>query len=199
MTIKENHPFKSMFAPVERVETPDARTAVIRMSNPHPAILLALSGALCPIIPKHIYGDGQDPKTHPMNLNPIGSGPFKFVEYVPGDRIVMTANADYWGGKPKWDKVTMKPIKSGPSRVAALLAGDVDVIEGVPTADITRLKKDPKLQLSSGTSNRVIYLHIDHNRDDSPYVKAADGGAIKNPLKDARVRKAISMEPGNLH
>jgi len=87
----------------------------------------------------------------------------------------------------------MKPIKSGPSRVAALLAGDVDVIEGVPTTDISRLKKDKRLQLSSGISNRVIYLHIDHQRDDSPYVKAVGGGPIKNPLKDARVRKAISM------
>ncbi len=122
----------------------------------------------------------------------IGTGPFKFVEYVAGDRIVMAANENYWGGKPKWDKVTLKPIKSGPSRVAALLAGDVDVIEGVPTADIPRLKKDPKIALSSGISNRVIYLHLDQDRDDSPYVKSADGGAIKNPLKKQEVRKAIS-------
>ncbi|HUS96722.1 MAG TPA: ABC transporter substrate-binding protein, partial [Hyphomicrobiaceae bacterium] len=123
----------------------------------------------------------------------VGTGPFIFAEYVPGDRIVLKANPNHWGGKQKWSNVTMKPIKSGPSRVAALLAGDVDVIEGVPTTDISRLKKDKRLQLSSGISNRVIYLHIDHQRDDSPYVKAVGGGPIKNPLKDARVRKAISM------
>ena len=76
--------------------------------------------------------------------------------------------------------------------VAALLAGDVDVIEGVPTSDIQRLKKDPNVALSSGISNRVIYLHLDHDRDDSPYVKAVDGGAIKNPLKLLKVRQAIS-------
>ena len=122
----------------------------------------------------------------------IGTGPFKFSEYVPGDRIVVVRNDDYWGAKQKWDKVIFKPIKSGPSRIAALLAGDVDFIAGVPTADIETLKKNDKIQLSQGVSNRVIYLHIDQFRDDSPFVKANDGGAIKNPLKNQKVRLAIS-------
>ncbi|HMK66050.1 MAG TPA: ABC transporter substrate-binding protein, partial [Thermodesulfobacteriota bacterium] len=58
MTIKNNHPFKTMFAPVSKVDTPDPLTAVIHLSQPHPAILLAMSQPLCPIIPKHIFGDG---------------------------------------------------------------------------------------------------------------------------------------------
>ena len=123
----------------------------------------------------------------------IGTGPYKFKEYVPGDRIVLERNENYWGPKPVWTKVTFKPIKSGPSRVAALLAGDVDFIEQVPTVDIERLKKDANLSLSQGISNRVIYLHLDHDRDDSPFVKSNDGSKIKNPLKDLRVRQAISM------
>jgi peptide/nickel transport system substrate-binding protein len=65
MTIKANHPFQSMFAPVERVDTPTPQIAIIRLSAPHPAILLALSPPFCPIIPKHVFGDGQDLKTHP--------------------------------------------------------------------------------------------------------------------------------------
>ncbi len=77
LTVQKYHPFKSMFAPVERVDTPDPFTAVIRLSQPHPAILLSMSPALLPILPKHIYGDGQDIKTHPANLQPVGSGPFK--------------------------------------------------------------------------------------------------------------------------
>jgi peptide/nickel transport system substrate-binding protein len=121
-----------------------------------------------------------------------GTGPFKFVEYVPGDRIVLEGNDDYWGDKPTWDTVTIKPIKSGPSRVAALLAGDVDVISGVPTTDIETLKARDDVTLSQGVSNRVIYLHIDQFRADSPFVKANGGGPIKNPLMDQQVRLAIS-------
>ena len=138
--------------------------------------------------------NGQGAKTADYNSGKaaIGTGAFKVAEYVPGDRIVLRRNDDYWGDKPEWEKVTLKPIKSRPTRVAALLAGDVDMIEGVPTIDIARLKKDPKLSLSQGISNRVIYLHLDHKRDASPFVKAADGGPIKNPLKDLRVRQAIS-------
>ena len=59
MAIKANHPFQSMLGPVEKVETPDPYTAIIRMSEPHPAIVLAMSPALCPILPKHIYDGGR--------------------------------------------------------------------------------------------------------------------------------------------
>ncbi|KZL28647.1 ABC transporter substrate-binding protein [Pseudovibrio ascidiaceicola] len=137
---------------------------------------------------------GTDATTEMYNSGKatVGSGPYKYAEYVPGDRIVLEANPDYWGAKPKWDKVTFKPIKSGPSRVAALLAGDVDLINGVPTTDIEVLSSNDKVSLWQGPSNRVIYLHLDHDRDDSPFVKAMGGGAIKNPLKDQRVREAIS-------
>ena len=123
----------------------------------------------------------------------IGTGVLKFVEWVPGDRLVFAKNEDYWGEKPEWDKIIIKPIKSSPSRVAALLAGDVDFIDNVPTIDIQRLKKDPKINVMSSVSNRVIYLHIDHWREDSPFVKANGGGKIKSPLRDQRVRKAISL------
>ena len=57
MAIKANHPFKAMYAPVSGVDTPDPYTAVIRLSKPHPAILLCMSLVLCPIMPKHVYGD----------------------------------------------------------------------------------------------------------------------------------------------
>jgi peptide/nickel transport system substrate-binding protein len=168
----------------------DDYTVHIKTEKPYPLMVTDLT--TIPMVSKK-HGEGATTPDYNSGKAAIGTGPFKFVKYVPGDRIVMKANPGYWGGKQKWENVTLKPIKSGPSRVAALLAGDVDVIEGVPTADITRLGKNAKLQLSKGISNRVIYLHIDHDRDDSPFVKAVGGGVIKSPLKDARVRKAISM------
>ena len=91
-----------------------------------------------------------------------------------------------------FDKVTFKPIKAGPARISALLAGDVDFIDNVPPLDVARLKKDSSLEISSGSSNRVIYLHMDQFRENSPHITAKDGSQIKNPLMDVRVRKAIS-------
>ncbi len=123
-----------------------------------------------------------------------GTGPYRFVEWVHGDRIVLAANPSYWGGKARWDHVTMKPIANGSSRVAALLAGDVDMIEKVPPTDVEKLKDEPTLALSTGTSNRVIYIHLDSDRDQSPFITDSDGKPMAtNPLKDVRVRKAISM------
>lgn len=121
-----------------------------------------------------------------------GTGPFLITAYEPGSVISLRRNDDYWGDKPQWEEVDLKPIKSAPSRVAALLAGDVDMIDGVPTTDIETLKKRDDLTLSQGSSNRVIYLHIDQFREDSPHVTAKDGSKIKNPLLDQRVRLAIS-------
>ncbi len=123
----------------------------------------------------------------------IGTGPFKFVRYAKGDRIEFTRNEAYWGTKPAWDKVTLRIITADPARVAALLAGDVRAIENVPTADIARVAKSSDLTLYRTVSHRVMYLHLDSNRDRSPFVTDKAGKPLdKNPLKDARVRRAIS-------
>lgn len=172
----------------KNVSKVDDLTVHIKTEAPYP--LMANDVSTLPII----SNDHCGATTEQFNAGTatIGTGPFKFSEYVPADRIVMTRNDDYWGDKTIWEKVTFKPIKSGPARVAALLAGDVDMIASVPTIDIPNLKANDKLALSQGVSNRVIYLHLDHDRDASPFVKAKGGGDIKNPLKDLRVRQAIS-------
>jgi peptide/nickel transport system substrate-binding protein len=123
----------------------------------------------------------------------IGTGPYQFVEFVPGDRFALKRNDAYWGTKPAFDKVTFKFIKSDPTRVAALLAGDVDLIEGVPTADAQKLSQDARVSLSSALSNRVVYLHLDRLREQSPFVKAKDGSAIPNPFNNLKVRQALTM------
>ncbi len=138
---------------------------------------------------------GISAKDFNNGLAAIGSGPYKFVEWKKGDRIVLEKFAGYKGPiEQPWDKITFKFIKAEPARVAALLAGDVDAIDNVPTSDIERLKKNAKVTLSSGVSNRVIYLHMDQFRDKSPFVTTKDGKPLdKNPLKSPMVRKAISM------
>lgn len=151
MTVKNNHPFKTMFAPVTAVETPDAYTAVIRLSHPHPAILLAMSSALCPIIPKHIYGDGQDIKTHPANSAPVGSGPFKLEEFKPGQHIILTRNENYFiKDRPYLDKIIIRNYKDVSSMMLAVDKGEVDMTPFVTsTRDIARLKKNPNLVVTA--------------------------------------------------
>ena len=124
----------------------------------------------------------------------IGTGPYKFVEWVRGDRIVFEANADHWGGKPDWDRVVYKPMSSNPSRVAALLNGDVDLIDLVPPQDAKRLEKDPGFVLHQEPSARVQMLWPDTGRDISPFVTDDSGKPLfPNPLRDQRVRKAMSL------
>jgi peptide/nickel transport system substrate-binding protein len=123
----------------------------------------------------------------------VGTGPFKFVAYKKGDRIELARHDAYWGAKPEWDKVTLRMLTSDPARVAALLAGDVQAIEAVPTADQKSLKANPKVAVFSATTFRMMFLHLDSARDVSPFVTDKAGKPLaKNPLKDVRVRQAIS-------
>jgi peptide/nickel transport system substrate-binding protein len=168
----------------------DDHTIHISTERPYPLMPNDLS-TFSIISKKH--GEGASTEDYNSGKAAIGTGAYKFVEWVPGDRIVLERNDDYWGELPKYQSVLIKPIKSSPSRVAALLAGDVDFIDNVPTVDIARLQGENDLTVMDSISNRVIYLHLDHKRDDSPFVTANGGGEIKNPLKDVRVRTAISM------
>ncbi|MBS0319798.1 MAG: ABC transporter substrate-binding protein [Proteobacteria bacterium] len=124
----------------------------------------------------------------------VGTGPYKLVRYAKGDRIELVRNDQWWGGKTPWDKVTMKIITQDAPRVAALLSGDVQVIEAVPPQDVPKLAADRRLAIYKTVADRLIYLHVDSNRDVSPMVTDRDGKPLdRNPLKDPRVRKAMSM------
>ena len=123
----------------------------------------------------------------------VGTGPFRFVRWLKGDRIELARNESYWGQKAPWDKIVFRIITSDPTRVAALLAGEVRAIENVPTADLAKVARHADLSLYRVVSHRVMYLHLDSSRDKSPFVTDKTGRPLdKNPLKDARVRKAIS-------
>lgn len=123
----------------------------------------------------------------------IGSGRYKLVKYTSGDRIDLVRNDAYWGEKSPWDTVTFKIIKNESARVAALLSGDVEAIEQMPTADLARVKGDPKFSVSSKISHRVIYFNFDHLVRSSPFITDKAGKPMdKNPLLDVRVRRAIS-------
>lgn len=151
MTTKENHPFKSMFAPVESIDTPDPHTAVINLSQPHPALLLALSPALAPVLPKHVFGDGQDPKSHPANSNPVGSGPFMLEEFTPGEAVVLKKNPNFFiEGRPKLDEIIIRIIKDPSALLIAMENGEADMYPFMAgSQEIRRLEKVDHLGITT--------------------------------------------------
>jgi peptide/nickel transport system substrate-binding protein len=123
----------------------------------------------------------------------IGTGPYKFSKFTRGDRIELVRNDAYWGPKSDWDKVTFRILTSDGARLAALLAGEVDAIDNVPPADVADVKKNPKFTLTQKISWRTIFWTLDQSRDVTPDITGKDGKPLtKNPLKDIRVRQAIS-------
>ncbi len=182
MAIKANHPFQTMLESVNKVETPDAQTAVIHLSHPSPALLLAMSPALMPIIPKHIFGDGQDLKTHPANLKPVGSGPYKLVEYKQGEHYTLEKFDKFFiPGRPKLDKIIMRLVSDENAAAIALERGEIDLLPQIRnTRDTTRLQKASNLVVTDkgfagiGALNWLAF------------------NTKKKPLDDVRVRQAIA-------
>jgi peptide/nickel transport system substrate-binding protein len=184
--------FATFTKPIIEAKATDPHTIIFKTATPH--VLLPSDIASVMIVSRTI---GEKATTEDFNSGKatVGTGPFKFAEYVPNQRVVLRANYGYWGGEGPWDKVTFKILTNAAARVAALLSGDVQLIETVPTADIAQLAKDPKYSLSDKVSNRVIYVHLNQSTDSAPpFVTDKSGKPLeKNPFRDARVRKALSI------
>ena len=184
--------FATFTKPIVDVKVVDTHTVVFRTAKPH--VLLPSDLASVMIVSK-LHGEKAATADYNSGKAAIGTGPYKFAEYVPNQRVTLKANYGYWGGEEPWDKVTFKILTNPAARVAALLSGDVQMIETVPTADIGKFGKDPKYALVDKVSNRVIYVHLNQRTDTPPpFVTGKDGKPLQgNPFKDARVRKALSM------
>lgn len=179
--IRDNHPFRSMYEPLNAVTIEDERTAVVRLAVPHPALLLAMSTSLTPILPRHVFGDGQDLKLHPRNAKPIGSGPFRLVDFKVGEAIVMERfDRFFLKDAPKLDRIIVREFKDPSSLLLAFERGDIDIHSGlVDPRDIARAKKVPGAAIVPGSApalGALIWLAFN----------------TKHPkLADKRVRQAI--------
>lgn len=123
----------------------------------------------------------------------IGTGPFKYVSWEPKGALVLERFDDYWRGAAPWERVVRREISDDSSRLAALKAGDVDIVNYVSSADYLSLESDPDIATFIGDSVYVMNLQLDQ-RETTPMVRAKGGGALdENPLRDAKVREAIDL------
>jgi peptide/nickel transport system substrate-binding protein len=124
----------------------------------------------------------------PASLKANGTGPFTIVSHEPGVKTVFKPNAGWWG-KPEHNltEVIFQTIKSDATRVAALLSGEIDMMDPVPVQDLERINASPNARAMTGPEIRTIFLNFDQVRDELLYADVKG----KNPFKDVKVRKAF--------
>lgn len=175
---------------ITEVEIVDPLTVRIHSASPYPLAPYDLS--VVPII-SHRVGESVTTADFNSGKAAIGTGPFRFARWTPGERIEMVRNDDYWGPKSAWARVTTIQIPNDSARIAALLAHDVDLIDTVPPSALADLRARPDVRLAEIPFNRVEFLHMDSFSERPPFVGDLDGRPLdKNPFKDRRVRMAIS-------
>ncbi|WP_376087540.1 ABC transporter substrate-binding protein [Roseomonas sp. CCTCC AB2023176] len=182
--------FRTYTRSVARMEAPDARTLIVETRAPDPLLLNSLSRV------RVIAARFAEAPSAEFNAGRavIGTGPYTLREYIPGNRITLARNDAWWGGRTPWETVVLRVVTDDAARLAALLAGDLDIIEAVPTANAERVRSDARLHLIRGISSRFVYVSLDQVNDASPFVTGNDGRPLdRNPLKDRRVREALSL------
>jgi peptide/nickel transport system substrate-binding protein len=172
---------RSEIAGVDRIETPDSGTVRIVLKAPNAPFLAQLTDRAGMIVsPKAAEVAGKD-----FGVRPICAGPYKFVERVPQDRIVLDKFAEYWdAGAYSFPRVVFQPIVDGSVRLANLRAGAIDMSENILPSDVEEARKDPRLKVVVSTA--LGYQSINFNLGKGPRADTKLG-------RDARVRKAFEL------
>ncbi|MDO1583819.1 ABC transporter substrate-binding protein [Rhizobium oryzicola] len=182
-TIKEIHPRgRNTFLNLTEVETPDELTAIFVLSKPAPYLITALAAAETPIVPKHLY-EGTKAAESPVNLAPVGTGPFRFKEWVRGSHLVYERNPDYWDKpRPYLDRLIVRFIPDSAARAIAIETGEIDLAPSTPLpySDLDRIKTLPHIGFETqGYQYSNSVSRIEFNLE-------------KDFFKDVRVRRAFA-------
>jgi len=176
---------------VASAEAADARTLRIRTHGPAP--LLPSQMAVIPIVSARA-AEGATEADFNGGRAAIGSGPYRWVRFTPGQDVVLERAESHWREMDPWSRVTFRFIANDSARVAALLAGDVDVINDVPPALFGRVRESERTGLVTAPGFFVLYMYLDHFRERVVFATGADGQPLpRNPIRDPRVREAMSL------
>jgi peptide/nickel transport system substrate-binding protein len=181
--VKEVHPRgRNTFANLADVQVLDPLTVRLRLAKPAPYLLTALAASETPIVPKHLY-EGSNPAENPVNNAPVGTGPFKFKEWVRGSHIVYERNPDYWNApKPYLDRLVVRFVPDISARSIAIETGEIDIAPStpVPLNELERFATLPHLEIvKDGYQYANGISRVDFNLE-KPY------------FQDVRVRRAFA-------
>ncbi len=172
--ITQNLRRTALFQPyINSVTAADEHVVVFKLFAPFGAFLNHLAhGAALIQSPKAVETWGAEVGRHP-----VGTGPFKFVKWVPGDHIILEANAEYWKGRPYLDRIVFQVVPEAATRVFRIESGEALVATRVPPTEVPRLQANPNVEVMIRQTNRVIYIGMNNQ---------------KPPFTDVRVRQAVN-------
>lgn len=176
-TILEEKGFaSSSLSDIEEIVCPDENTVQFKLKAPNAGLLGYLAWFGTYIMPKHIY-EGTDWLENPANQNPIGTGPFKFVEHKKGESVTIERNDDYWGDKAYLDKVIFSIIPDEDTAFQAFLNGEIDETGSIPNSEADRFDNDPDYVVKEKIWPNKGYLLFNYN---------------KGKFADKKVRQAVA-------
>ena len=168
---------------LERIETPDDLTVTFVFREPYAPFLQQLNVTEAPILPRHVYASVDDVQNAPENLTPVGTGPYRFVEYVVDDRVVLERNDDYFKADlPYLDRLIFRVIPDANTRLLALERGEVDYVSGLPASELDRIDALPEVTLytpNSGSGGGFCVMTMSFNLE-------------RERFADLRVRRAFA-------
>jgi peptide/nickel transport system substrate-binding protein len=174
---------------IDSVTVIDPMTIQVKTTGPSPALPDNMSVVV--VLPRAIGKVDEDAFVHGKAA--IGTGPYRFGEWVRGQRVVLLRNDKYWGEREPWDKVSFEFIPKEPARATALLTGAVDVINGASASVVEALKRNPAIEQASTVSYMLNYLFLDQ-RATTPLVTDMAGKPLPiNPLTQPKVRQALAL------
>ena len=184
--------FSPFVRAIQRTEIVDSHTVRFHTAAPHPLLPVEL-GSIA-MVAKHA-AEGRTTEDFNAGRAAIGTGPYRLASSIPGDRFELVRNEAWFGPRQPWGRVTYRVVANDTARVSALLAGDVDLIDQVPSTDLARLRRDSRVAIAEVQGLRLIFIAFDRSRRGNlPQVTDHEGRPLEvNPFDDVRVRRALNI------
>ena len=181
-------PYTPNLRTVASVEAVDPFTVRIRTDRPNPTLPGQFTNIF--IVSAHL---AKEPAEASSSRIAVGTGPYRLVSFRYGEGMTLERYDGYWGTKPAYQHVQVRVISNDGAREAALLAGDIDLMENVPPDDVARLRANAAVSVFARPADRVVFLAPNTGAETLPLLQDKEGKPLAgNPLRDVRVRQAIS-------